>query len=116
MALELTTLFLFVMVLALKYGAVTRILRLNLKLREADNRCRRQRDLLKLYRTEYMVAKREEEGLGRQRAALVGELHRVTGALDGLKQENREIVQELLRKNARLDPDLQNHDEPASGE
>ena len=70
MILEIMTFLMFVLVLVLKYGAVNRIMRLNQRLRNAEHRCRKQKENLKQFRAERQVAERDEVGLARQRASL----------------------------------------------
>ena len=107
MFLETMTFGMFALVIALKYGAVNRIMKLNQRLREAEYRRRKQKENLKLYRSERLVAERDEAGLERQRASLEAELRKLSEAHEKLKDENRATIDELLKKNASLSPDLQ---------
>ena len=116
MILEIMTFLMFVLVLVLKYGAVNRMVKLSQRLRDAETRCRKQKENLKQCRAERMVAERDEAGLARQRASLEDELRRVSEGFEKLKKENTEIVQELLKKNARLSPDLRGVADEADSE
>ncbi|MBT3606231.1 MAG: hypothetical protein HOE48_17880 [Candidatus Latescibacteria bacterium] len=106
MILEMITFVMFAMVLVLKYGAVTRIVKLKQRLREVDARCRKHRDHLRLYQAERVNAEREQTGLIRQRRVLQDELGRINTELEMLQEERRTVIEELLRRNARIDPSL----------
>ena len=112
MFLETVTFGMFALVIALKYGAVNRIMKLNQRLRDVEFRCRKQKDNLKLHRSERLVAERDEAGLERKRAALEAELRTLSETHEKLKEENRDTIEELLRKNARLSPELREHSDP----
>ena len=73
-------------------------------------------EVLKLFRAERQVAERDEVGLARQRASLEEELRRLAEGFEKLKEENTTIVQELLKKNARLSPDLREEADPEKSE
>jgi hypothetical protein len=77
MILEFITFVLFAIVLVLKYGTVTRIVRLKQLLREAEGRCRKQRDTYRVFQAERLAAEREQTGLIRQRRILNDELTRI---------------------------------------
>lgn len=111
MVLELCTFVLLAVVLAMKYGSVTRIFKLRHRLREAEARCFRNREQLKLYQLELRLIEREEAGLVRQRQNLEEELKRLTEELEELKHENGTLIQDLLKKNLRVDPNLQQNSE-----
>ena len=106
MILEIFTFVMFAFVLALKYGAVTRVVRLKQRLREVDGQCRKQKENLRLYQAERMAVEREQAGLVRQRRVLQDELTRLNAELETLKEESRTVIEELMRKNARVDPSL----------
>lgn len=106
MILEVLTFFMFALVLIIKYGAVTRIVKLKQRLREVDAQCRKQKEHLRLYQAERMNAEREQNGLVRQRRVLQDELARLNADLDRLKDESRNIIEELMKRNARIDPAL----------
>ena len=112
MFLETLTFGMFALVLVLKYGAVKRIMRLNQRLRDAEHKCRKHKDNLKQFRFERLVAERDEAGLERQRTSLETELQKLNEALENLKDENAEVMQELLKKNARVSPDLRDETDP----
>jgi len=103
MILELITFVMLFFVLALKYGAVTRIVRLKQRLREVDGACRKEKDNLKLYQAERFAAEREQNMLIRQRRVLQDELTRLNTELEVLKDEGRGAIEELVRRNARVD-------------
>lgn len=111
MFLETITFGMFALVVALKYGAVNRIMKLNQRLRDAEYRRRKQKENLKMYRSERLVAERDEAGLERQRASLEAELRKLSEAHEKLKDENRATIEELLRKNAPVSPDLRDKGE-----
>ncbi len=106
MILELITFFMLALVLILKYGAVTRIVRLKQRLREVDGACRKEKDNLKLYQAERFAAEREQSMLVRQRRVLQDELRRLNMELEVLKEESRGAIEELVRRNARVDVKL----------
>ncbi|MFT5365073.1 MAG: septal ring factor EnvC (AmiA/AmiB activator) [Candidatus Latescibacterota bacterium] len=106
MILELITFVMFALILVLKYGAVTRMVRLKQRLREAEGRCRKQKDNFRLYQAERMAVEREQNRLIRQRRLLKGELTKLNAELDMFKGENRGIIEELIRLNGRIDPTL----------
>ena len=103
MILELITFVMLALVLALKYGAVTRIVRLKQRLREVEGACRKERDNMKLYQAERFAAEREQALLIRQRRVLQDELTRLNNELAVLKDESRGAIEELVRRNARVD-------------
>lgn len=106
MILETITFIMFATVLLLKYGAVTRIVRLKQRLREVDAQCRKQKNHLRLHQAERIAAEREQTGLVRQRRVLQDELSRIHTELDILQEERRTVIEELLKRNARIDPSL----------
>lgn len=110
MFLEILTFVMFALVIALKYGAVNRMMKLNMRLRKAEYRVKKQKENLKLFRSERLVAERDEAGLERQRTSLMNELRTVTDSYDQLKSKNTQTIEELLRKNTNLSPELQGGD------
>ena len=104
MFLETVTFLMLALVLALKYGTVTRIVQLNQRLRDAEAKCKRSEDKLKAQRGERRVAEREETTLTRQQIGLEEEMKRVEGELTSLKESNLEVLQQLS-KDKRF-PDL----------
>ena len=106
MVLEFLTFLLLLLVVVLKYGAVTRIVRLNQRLREAENRCRKQEESLKLFQNERRVAEREESGLLQKQMTLEEELRRVDEELEALKRVNGDVLQELIEKKVPITMEL----------
>lgn len=102
--MEAVTFLMLALVLALKYGTVTRIVQLNQRLREAEGKCRRGEEKLKAQRNERRAAEREETALTRQQISLETEIQRVEGELNTLKESNLEVLQHLT-KDKRF-PDL----------
>ena len=103
MILELITFVMLILVLALKYGAVTRIVRLKQRLREVDGACRKEKDNMRVYQAERFAAEREQALLVRQRRVLQDELTRLNTELELLRDESRGAIEELLSRNARVD-------------
>ncbi|MDA0747725.1 MAG: hypothetical protein O2954_14485 [bacterium] len=97
MFLEFVTFIMLLLVLVLKYGTVTRIVKLNQRLRDAEGKCRRSEDRLRLQRNERRIAEREEVGLTRQQVSLESEMERLEGDLTALKESNIEVLQQLTR-------------------
>ncbi len=97
MFLEILTFLMLVLVIGLKYGAVTRIVKLRHRLRDAETRCRRNEERLKLQRSERRIAEREESNLIRQQIALEGEAKRVEEDLNNVKEANMEVLQQLSK-------------------
>ena len=96
MFLEIMALFMLVLVIALKYDAVTRIARLNQKLRDAENLCKRHKSFLERKRSERKVAEREETNLTRHRVSLESEMKCLDNEWTELKDANTEALKELL--------------------
>lgn len=96
MFLEILTLVMLVLVIALKYGTVTRIVKLNQKLRDAENLCKRHESFLERKRSERRVAEREETNLTRQQVGLEAEMKRLDETWTELKDANTEVLKELL--------------------
>jgi septal ring factor EnvC (AmiA/AmiB activator) len=106
MILESITFVMFALVLVLKYGSVTRIVRLKQRLREVEGRCRKQKDNFRLYQAERIAVEREQNSLIRQRRVLQDELTRLNAELEMFKGESRGMIEELMRRNGRIDPTL----------
>lgn len=106
MILEFITFVMFALVLGIKYGAVTRIVRLKQRLREVENNCRRQKENLRMCQNERLIAEREQTTITRQRRILQDELQRLNNELDIVKDESRQVIEELMRRNTRIDPSL----------
>ena len=102
MFLELLTFVLLCLVLVLKYGTVTRIVKLNQRLREAENRCKKQNETLRVFQGERKVAERQESVLVRKQLSLEGELGRIEQELQSLKEANVEAIQELVEKKVSI--------------
>ena len=102
MFLEIVTFLMLVLVVALKYGAVTRIVRLNQRLREAEARCRRAEERLRNQQNQRRLSEREEDGLIRQQISLEGERDQVTKELETLKDANLEVLQQLSQAGKRV--------------
>ena len=96
MFLETLTLIMLVVVIALKYGAVSRIVRLNQKFRDADNICKRHESILTRKRSERKLVERDETNFTRQQVGLESEMKRLDEELTGLKAGNAEVLKELL--------------------
>jgi predicted nucleic acid-binding Zn-ribbon protein len=105
MFLETVTFLMLALVLALKYGTVTRIVQLSQRLRDAEAKCRRSEEKLKAQRGERRVAEREETALTRQEIGLEEEIKRVEGELNALKESNLEVLQHLSKD--RRFPDME---------
>ncbi len=105
MFLETVTFLMLALVLALKYGTVTRIVQLNQRYREAEGKCKRGEEKLKVQRNERRAVEREETALTRQQINLEGEIERTEGELSTLKESNLAVLQQLAG-NRRL-PDLE---------
>lgn len=101
MFLEIVTFLMLVLVVALKYGAVTRIVRLNQRLRDAETRCRRAEERLRNHQRQRSLVEREEVGLTRQQISLEGERDQVTKELEVLKETNLEVLQQLSHAGKR---------------
>ena len=100
--LEILTFLMLVLILALKYSTVTRIAMLNQRLREAEGRCRRYGERLRLLRTERRIAEREEAALVRQQALLEAEAEKVEAELNVLMKSNEEVLRQLKRQKGIL--------------
>ena len=96
MFLELMTLFMLFLVIALKYGVVSRIVRLNQKLRDAESLSKRHSAFLERKRSERKSAEREEMNLTRQQVSLESEMNRLDEEWTELKNANTEVLKELL--------------------
>ncbi len=103
MFLEILTFIMLILVLALKYGTVTRMVKLNQRLRDAEAKCKRVEERLKQFRNERRLAEREETSLTRQQISLEGEVGRMEKEIDGLKTSNEEVLQELTRTKGPMD-------------
>jgi chromosome segregation ATPase len=97
MFLEVVTFLMLILVLVLKYGAVTRIVQLNQRLRDAEGKCRRNEERLKVQLAQRRVAEKEETGLERQQVTLENETERIEEELSGLKRSNMESLQQLAK-------------------
>ena len=96
MFLELLNVFMLFFVIALKYGVATRIVKLNQKLRDAENLSKRHESFLERKRTERRSAEREETNLARQQVTLETEMKRLDDEWTELKDANTEVLKELL--------------------
>ena len=61
-----------------------------------------------------MGAQRDQSNVVRQRRILQDEVTRITVELEKLKMEKRTIMEELIRRNARIDSDLMTNGAVAS--
>ena len=104
MFLEVVTFLMLILVLVLKYGAVTRIVQLNQRLREAEGKCRRNEERLKVQLAERRLAEKEETGLERQQVTLENEVERTEDELSELKRSNMEILQQLAKSRGLSGP------------
>ena len=104
MFLEVVTFLMLIFVVVLKYGAVTRIVQLNQRLREAEWKCRRNEERLKVQRAERMVAEKEEANLTRQQVILEDEIERIEKGLGDLKEANMEVLQQLAKSRVLTGP------------
>jgi len=98
MLLEVVTFLMFALVLVLKYGVVSRIVRLNQRLREAEGKVRRHEAHLKRQQNERRISEREENALVRRQILLESEMRRVEDEVDALKQANEEVMQQLGKR------------------
>ena len=96
MFLETLTLIMLVVVIALKYGAVSRIVRLNQKFRDAENICKRHESILARKRRARKLAENEETNFTRHQVGLESEMKRLDEELTDLKVGNAEVLKELL--------------------
>jgi triphosphoribosyl-dephospho-CoA synthetase len=96
MFLEILTLAMLLLVLGLKYGAVSRIVRLNQKRRDVENICKRHESFLTGKRNERKIAERDELNLTRQQVGLEAEMKRLDEEWAELKSGNTEVIRELL--------------------
>ena len=96
MFLEAMTIVMLFLLIILKYGVVTRIVKLNQRLREAEAVCKRHEGYLQRRRSERVLAEREESNLTRQQISLEAEMKRLEGEWGELKEANSEVLQELL--------------------
>ena len=96
MFLELMTLFMLFLVIALKYGVVSRIVKLNQKLRDAENLSKRHGSFLERKRAERKSAEREELNLTRQQVSLESEMNRLDREWQELNKANTDVLKELL--------------------
>ncbi len=96
MFLEILTLATLILVIVLKYGAVARIVKLNQKLRDAENICKRHTSFLERKRNERKSAERDETHLIRQQIGLESETKRLEDEWSELKNSNTEVLKELL--------------------
>lgn len=96
MFLEILTFAMLALVIALKYGAVARILKLNQKLREIESICKRHAAFLDRKRRDRKVAERDETNLTRQQVGLESEMERLDSEWTELKNSNTEVLKELL--------------------
>ncbi len=96
MFLEIITILMLFLVIVLKYGVVTRIVKLNQRLRETESICKRHEAYLERRKRERQAAEREETGLARQQVALENEMGRLRSEWQELKEQNSEVLGELL--------------------
>ena len=104
MFLEVVTFLMLIFVVVLKYGAVTRIVQLNQRLREAEGKCRRNEERLKVQRAERRMAEKEETNLTRQQVTLEDEIERIEEELGNLKVANLEVLQQLAKSRGLTGP------------
>ena len=102
MFLGLLTFVLLCLVLVLKYRTATRIVHLNHRLWEAENRCKKHTESLKIFQSKRKIAERQESILVRKQLSLEGELSRVEQELETLKEANMEVIQELVEKKVNI--------------
>ena len=96
MFLEIVTILMLFLVILLKYGVVARIVKLNQRLRETENISKRHEAYLERRKRERKAAEREETGLVRQQVALENEVTRLESEWRDLKEQNLEVLGELL--------------------
>ena len=102
MFLEIATFLMLVLVVALKYAVVSRIVRLNQGLREAEIRCKRAEERLRNQLDRRRLAERQEVGLARQQIALERERDELVKELAEVKDTNMEVLQQLSHAGAHL--------------
>jgi|GEM_PF-1432033 TPP-dependent indolepyruvate ferredoxin oxidoreductase alpha subunit len=98
MFLAILTFVMLGLVLALKYGSVTRIVHLNQRLREAEGKVKRNEERLRIQRTERGLAEREETQLVRQQLALEEEARKLEAEMNELRDANMDILQQLAKR------------------
>jgi hypothetical protein len=104
MFLEVVTFLMLILVLVLKYGAVTRIVQLNQRLRESEGKCRRNEERLKVQQAERRVAEKEETNLTRKQVNLEDQNGSIEEELGDLKDSNMEVLQQLARSRGLAGP------------
>jgi chromosome segregation ATPase len=100
------------LVIALKYGVVSRIVKLNQKLRDAENLSKRHGAFLERKKSERKTAEREEMNLTRQQVSLESEMNRLDEEWSELKNANTEVLKELLPGYSGSEEELLNPPEP----
>ena len=103
MFLAIVTFVMLGLVLALKYGAVTRIVQLNQRLREAETKVRRNEERLRIQRTERSLAEREETQLIRQQLSLEEETKKLEEEMHQLRTANLDVLQQLAKRRGTQD-------------
>ena len=106
MHFEVMTLVMLGLVIALKYGAVSRIVKLNQKFRDAENMSTRHESFLERKRGERKLAEREETNLTGQQVGLESEMKRLDEEWAELKKANIEAWKELLQGNTGSEDEL----------
>ena len=96
MFLEIVTILMLFLVILLKYGVVARIVKLNQRLRDIGNISQRHEAYLERRKRERKAAEREETGLARKQVALENEVTRLESEWRDLKEQNLEVLGELL--------------------
>ena len=96
MFLEILTFTMLVLVIALKYGASARILKLSQELRDVESICKRRVSFLERKRSERKLAERDETNLTRQQVGLEIERKQFDDERTELKNSNSEALKEIL--------------------
>jgi len=96
MFLEILTFTMLVLVIALKYGASARILKLSQELRDVESICKRRVSFLERKRSERKLAERDETNLTRQQVGLEIERKQFDDEWTELKNSNSEALKEIL--------------------
>lgn len=98
MFLAILTFSMLGVVLALKYGSVQRIVRLNQRLREAEAKVKRNEERLRVQRSERSLAEREETQLVRQQMSLEEEAEKLEAEMTELRDANMGILNQLAKR------------------
>ena len=103
MFLALLTFVMLGLVLALKYGSVTRTVHLNQRLREVEGKVKRNEERLRVQRSERTIAECEETQLVRQQLKLEAETQKLEEEMGELREANLDILNQLAKRQGKQD-------------